>query len=285
MTQAEYAAEIEKVPLPRGFYFTYDREANLPLVFTFKVCSAAMVPEASMATFPPKRFAEGRAREILQHVEKLVREAYDSGETPLGAAESAEGAEIKRLRAILVELRDAALAAPLSQDGLRNDVLFLVQNGDGLVAPDMDARHSLHRVVTLSALADTVAEDLHTRYGTKPPTTAMTDRESEPECTYRHAILFEGSPVVDSQHESVAKDLLTEWGCARGLVPCGYHTQDRDYRIGHGMEFSGQITAPIRQTRLQGKGRQFPGEQLAGFEELVPWPLPEGWQAPLPDAS
>lgn len=106
---------------------------------------------------------------------------------------------------------------------------------------------------------------------------------NEKTITYRHAILFEGSPLHDPQHGATARALLAEWGAARGLVPGEYVTQERDYRLGHAMEFSGEITPPTQRTRLQGAGRKFPDELLAGFEERVPWPLPEGWQAPLAD--
>lgn len=100
--------------------------------------------------------------------------------------------------------------------------------------------------------------------------------------TWRHAIIFDGPNSL--AHAAVARELLEEWGKARGLSQMNYVTQQLDYRIGHGMEFDGEMdTTNAGTSRLQGAGSKWP-EYLSGMEEHVPWPLPEGWRAEAPPA-
>lgn len=99
------------------------------------------------------------------------------------------------------------------------------------------------------------------------------------DATWRHGVMFDGTPLTDPKHRAAAEELLSEWGCARGLTPLRYVSQECDYRVGHGMEFSGEKTALSIRTRLQQRGARIP-EPLQGTEERVPWPIPDGWQSP-----
>lgn len=89
------------------------------------------------------------------------------------------------------------------------------------------------------------------------------DEEQRPVYTWRHAV------AMPSHSESLARELLVEWGAARGLVPThsGVITDQIDlgYR-GYAVEFIGERIDPVIRTRLQGTGRRF-GQQLSGYEE------------------
>jgi len=130
MTKEDFVKQFLQVSLPRGFFTGYDENTGRCVV-TFQVRDMTCVPDPVPDVHTsPDRCAKQSVSLITTAIQDLVPQM-----------------ETQRLMAILREIRDLALAvAPGGPaDGLRNDVLYLVQNGDGCVAPGFEPRHLLHR--------------------------------------------------------------------------------------------------------------------------------------------
>lgn len=91
--------------------------------------------------------------------------------------------------------------------------------------------------------------------------------------SFRHAVVLldsSGKPLPPTpEAENLARELLIEYGAARGGESNGYvitDSWDFDRVTGYAMEFVGGPTEPRHETRLRGLPRRGK-EMLRGFEE------------------
>jgi hypothetical protein len=95
----------------------------------------------------PDSVNDGRG--VTPEEERRRGEEHEAEQRDLASQKLAElEEENRRLLGLLCAVKQAALALPPggAEDGLRNDVLWLIQRGDGIVAADMRSLHPLQRV-------------------------------------------------------------------------------------------------------------------------------------------